>query len=93
MLNVLPTGRPAPYAFRFRDKMRLWEPSRPVLQKLVALSALRHRLIGLRRQLEQPLAEQENFGEAALYNQLTKTCRVGGPKGFHISNQKGYRSC
>lgn len=74
--DAIDAQRIAEYAFRFRDKMRLWEPSRPVLQKLVALSALRHRLIGLRRQLEQPLAEQENFGEAALYKQLTKTCKA-----------------
>ena len=74
--DAIDAVRIAEYAFRFRDKMRLWQPSRPVLQKLAALSALRHRLIGVRRQLEQPLAEQQSFGEPALCKQLTKTCRT-----------------
>jgi hypothetical protein len=56
--------------------MRFWQPSRLVLQKLTALSALRHRLIGVRRQLEQPLAEHQSFGEPVLDKQLTKTCRT-----------------
>lgn len=76
MRYALPNTPARAAPFRFRDKMRLWQPSRPVLQKLAALSALRHRLIGVRRQLEQPLAEQQSFGEPALYKQLTKTCRT-----------------
>ena len=47
----------AEYAFRFRDQMRLWQPPRPVLQKLAALSTLRQRLLLVRQQLQQPITE------------------------------------
>lgn len=68
--------RIAEYAYRFRDKMRLWQPPRPVLQKLAALSALRQRLIGVRRQLEQPLAEQQTFWASPVHKQLSKACQA-----------------
>jgi transposase len=76
MLSVLlnTPARAAP--FRFRDKMRLWQPPRPILQKLAALSALRQRLIGVRRQLEQPLAEQQTFWKLSLHKQVSKTCQT-----------------
>ena len=61
--------------------MRLWQPPRPVLQKLAALSgrrcgALRQRLIGVQRQLQQPLNEQTGFMDAALQKQITKNCQA-----------------
>ena len=68
--------RIAEYAFRFQDKMRLWQPARPVLQKLAALSALRQRLIGVQRQLQQPITEQEDFSDRVLHKQLSKTCQA-----------------
>jgi transposase len=74
--NAIDAIRIAEYAFRFRDKMRLWQPPRLVLQKLAALSALRQRLIGVRRQLEQPLAEQQTFWARSLHKQLSKTCQA-----------------
>ncbi|MFD2572242.1 IS110 family transposase [Spirosoma soli] len=74
--DAIDAVRIAEYAFRFRDKMRLWQPPRPVLQKLAALSALRQRLIGVRRQLEQPLAEQQTFWATSLHKQLSKTCQA-----------------
>lgn len=74
--DAIDAVRIAEYAFRFRDKMRPWQPPRPVLQKLAALSALRQRLIGVRRQLEQPLAEQKTFWKSSLHKQLSKTCQT-----------------
>ncbi len=74
--DAIDAVRIAEYAYRFRDKMRLWQPPRPVLQKLAALSALRQRLIGVRRQLEQPLAEQQTFWASSLHKQLSKTCQA-----------------
>lgn len=41
--DALDAQRIAEYCFRFRDQMRLWQPPRPVIQKLAALSALRQR--------------------------------------------------
>ncbi|CAN5264142.1 IS110 family transposase [soil metagenome] len=67
--------RIAEYAFRFRDQMRLWQPSRPVLQKLAILSALRQRLLLVRQQLQLPITEQQGFVDAALQKQLAKSCQ------------------
>lgn len=49
--DAIDAVRIAEYAFRFRDKIRLWQPPRPVLQKLAALSGLRQRLLLVRQQL------------------------------------------
>ncbi len=68
--------RIAEYAFRFRDQMRLWQPSRPVLQKLAVLSALRQRLLLVRQQLQQPITQQQGFVDAALQKQLAKSCQT-----------------
>ncbi len=51
----LDARRIAQYAFRFQDKVRLWEPPRAVIEQLAVLSALRDRLINARKQLEVPL--------------------------------------
>lgn len=48
--DAIDAQRIAEYAFRFRDQMRLWQPPRPVVQKLAALSALRQRLLLVRQQ-------------------------------------------
>ena len=48
--DAIDAVRIAEYAFRFRDRMRLWQPPRPVLQRLSALSALRQRLLSVRQQ-------------------------------------------
>ena len=61
--------------FRFRDKMQLWKPQRPILQKLAALSVLRQRLILIRQQLQQPINEQECFIDPRLQKQLVKSCQ------------------
>ena len=65
----------AEYAFRFRHQMRLWQPPRPVLQKLAALSALRQRLLLVRQQRQQPITEQEGFVDPGLQKQLAKNCQ------------------
>ncbi|WP_218160616.1 IS110 family transposase, partial [Spirosoma endophyticum] len=72
--DTIDAVRIAEYAFRFRDKLCLWQPPRPVLQKLAALSALRQRLLRVRQQLQQPIQEQQSFVEKSLQKQLTKNC-------------------
>lgn len=74
--DAIDAQRIAEYAFRFRDQMRLWQPSRPVLQKLAILSALRQRLLLVRQQLQQPITEQQGFVDAALQKQLAKSCQT-----------------
>lgn len=39
--DAIDARRIAEYAFRFQDQMCLWQPPRPILQKLASLSALR----------------------------------------------------
>jgi transposase len=74
--DAIDAQRIAEYAFRFRDQIRLWQPPLPLLQKLAALSGLRQRLILVRRQLQQPLTEQQGFIDAALQKQLSKGCQA-----------------
>lgn len=74
--DAIDAQRIAEYAFRFRDQMRLWQPPRPVLQKLASLSALRQRLLSVRQQLQQPITEQDGFVDAALQKQLAKNCQA-----------------
>lgn len=74
--DAIDAQRIAEYAFRFRDQMRLWQPPRPVLQKLAALSALRQRLLSVRQQLQQPINEQQGLVDAALHRQLIKNCQA-----------------
>lgn len=74
--DTIDAVRIAEYAYRFRDKMRLWQPPRLVLQKLAILSALRQRLLLVRQQLHQPITEQEGFVDGALQKQVSKTCQA-----------------
>lgn len=64
------------YAFRFKDKTRLWHPPRQVIQQLAALRAVRQRLLVVRQQLQQPLQEQQGFISPLLQKQLAKTCQT-----------------
>ncbi|ADB36903.1 IS110 family transposase [Spirosoma linguale] len=68
--------RIAEYAYRFRDRIRLWQPPRYVLQELLILSALRQRLLLIRQQLQVPVNEQAAFVSPKLQKQLTKHCQA-----------------
>ena len=74
--DTIDAVRIAEYAFRFRDKMCLWQPPRLVLQKLATLSALRQRLLRVRQQLQQPINEQQGFVSKSLQKQLSKDCQA-----------------
>lgn len=66
--------RIAEYAYRFRDRLRLWQPPRPVIKKLAEFTRLRQRLQGMISQLKVPLAEQKRFGDKGLIAQLGQHC-------------------
>ena len=53
--------RIAQYAFRNRDKIRLWKPSRKKIRELKSLLSLRERLVNTRQQLATPLKEAQGF--------------------------------
>lgn len=49
------------YAVRYQDRVRLYQPARPVLVDLDRLSARRVRLVGVRQQLQAALSGSEGF--------------------------------
>lgn len=74
--DTIDAQRIAEYAFRFRDRMRLWQPPRSIIQQLAFLSAARQRLIQVYNQLANPLSEQRNFVNPTLQKQLQKSCKA-----------------
>jgi transposase len=66
--------RIAEYAYRFQDRLRLWQPPRPALKKLAELTRLRQRVQGMISQLKVPLTEQKRFGDKSLTAQLSQHC-------------------
>ena len=68
--DTVDAQRIAEYAYRFRDQIRLWEPPRPVIQRLAFLSAAPSRLIQAYNLLAGPLVEQESFVGLNLQKQL-----------------------
>ena len=74
--DAIDAARIAEYAFRFRDRMRLWQPPRPALQKLAALSSLRQRLLGVGQKIQQPLNEQSGFVDKVVHKQLARSCQA-----------------
>lgn len=74
--DTIDAQRIAEYAFRFRDRMRLWQPPRAVIQQLAFLSATRQRLIQVYNQLANPLSEQQSFVNPSLQKLLLKSCKA-----------------
>lgn len=74
--DAIDAVRIAEYSFRFKDKIRLWQPPRQVIQQLTALSTLRQRLLLVRQQLQQPLNEQQSFIDSSIQKQLLKSCQA-----------------
>lgn len=68
--------RIAEYVCRFRDRIRLWEPPRAIVQQLAMLSAARQRLIAVYNQLAGPVAEQQGFVNPTLQKQILRGCRA-----------------
>jgi transposase len=53
--------RIAEYAYTYRDKLRLWQPKRLIIQQLTQLTATRSRLIEVQKTLKTPLEETSTF--------------------------------
>lgn len=53
--------RIAQYAYRFRDRIKLWKPQRETIQTLRYLLTMRSRLIRSKNQLTVPLKEAKTF--------------------------------
>jgi len=63
------------YAFRFADKVALWEPARDQLVYIKQLTSLRRRLIDTKAQLKTPLKEGKAFLGRKRHQQLNRLCQ------------------
>lgn len=72
--DQLDAQRIAHYAWRFRDKAVLWQPSREVTQQLKALTTTRSRLVKTYDSLIQPLSDYKKF-TPDIYRLTEKSCR------------------
>lgn len=68
--------RIATYAYKNRDEVRLWTPKRDVIQKLDRLTALRNRLIKVRKMMQSPLTDCQNFISKKDLNEAKKACQA-----------------
>jgi len=66
--------RIANYAYDKREKLRLWEPKREVVQQLSHLAATRLRLITVKKQLKTPLKEHAAFSLGKVTRQSLQVC-------------------
>lgn len=66
--------RIASYAYDKRDKLRLWEPKREVVQQLAHLATTRLRLITIKKQLKVPLKEHSAFSSVKVARQSVQIC-------------------
>jgi len=66
--------RIAGYAYDKRDKLRLWQPKREVVQQLSHLAATRLRLVTVKKQLKTPLKEHSAFSAGKIAKQSLQVC-------------------
>ncbi len=66
--------RIADYAYTKRDKVRLWNPKREVIQQLTDLTVTRTRLIEAKKMLKTPLQEQDSFSAKRVIKQSAVVC-------------------
>ena len=68
--------RIATYAYKNRDEVRLWVPKRDIIQKLDRLTALRNRLIKVRKMIQSPLTDCEGFVSKKDLNETREACQA-----------------
>jgi len=66
--------RIADYAYDKRDKLRLWQPKREIVQQLAHLATTRLRLITVKKQLKVPLKEHAAFSTMKTSKLNTQIC-------------------
>jgi transposase len=67
--------RIAQYAYRSKQQVKLWQPTREVIERLKHLSALRERLVETRKRLLTPVEELSKVGNEAMAKVLEKAMR------------------
>jgi transposase len=74
--NKVDAQRIATYAYKNRDEVRLWVPKRDIIQKLDRLTALRNRLIKVRKMIQSPLTDCEEFVSKKDLNEAREACQA-----------------
>jgi transposase len=67
--------RIAQYAYKNRESVRLWKPTRKLLTQLQRLTSLRDRLLAGKNSLEVALAQEKRFSDKDTYQLLAKHSR------------------
>ena len=67
--------RIAQYAYKNRESVRLWKPTRKLITQLQHLTRLRERLLWANNTLKVALAEGKPFSDKDTHQLLTKHCR------------------
>jgi transposase len=67
--------RIAHYAYKNRESVRLWKPTRKLITQLQHLTRLRERLLTANNALKVALSESKPFSEKDTHQLLTKHCR------------------
>lgn len=73
--DQIDAARIAQYAYRSRDRVRLWQPAREVIDRLKHLSALRERLVETRKKLVTPVEELAKMGNEKIAALLEKSMK------------------
>lgn len=66
------------FAFRNRDKVRLWTPPRLVIQQLKRLTSIRERLLIMISQLKKQISESEKFDPKEVFILVKNSCQATG---------------
>jgi transposase len=66
--------RIAMYAYKNREEIKLWQPKREVIRRLISLTALRSRIVNVLKQLKTPLGEDEDFIDNNIQKKTRKLC-------------------
>jgi transposase len=68
--------RIAMYAYKNRENIKLWQPKREEIKKLIALTALRNRMVNVLKQLRTPLEEEDDFIDKDIHKRTKNLCNA-----------------
>jgi transposase len=73
--DYIDAQRIAQYAYKNRESVRLWKPTRGLITQLEHLTSLRERLLASKNSLQVSLAEEKRFLDKATYQLVSKHSR------------------
>lgn len=72
--DIVDAHRIAKFAYKNRDEIKLWKPSRDEIKQLKNLTSLRNRLVNCKMQLENIFTKQDHISKAEL-KLIERNCR------------------